>query len=115
MHPHRPKLWRRFQVKVLAPVILIMATLLVVTMTIVNHRISRQFETQAAHALLNSDAVLQNSQRIRAKNLLQRYGGVPNEPRFKAVCQLAEPKTMRFLLAELVRESDCDFILFTTD
>ena len=44
-----------------------------------------------------------------------RYSNIPNEPRFKAVSQLGEPKTMRFLLNELVGEVGADMITFTTE
>ncbi len=104
-----------FKAKVLIPVVAIMVLLVVVAVCVISHRMTRQLRTEAAQRLSTSDAVFSNSQKTRARNLLLHYGNVPNESRFKAVCQLAEPKTMRFLLNELVNELGADVIAFTTE
>lgn len=41
-----------------------------------------------------------------------RHGAVPNEPRFKAVSQLGEPKTLRYTLEDIRGEQGCDAILY---
>src|SRR5664279_730299 len=104
-----------FKAKVLVPVVAIMVLLVVVLMGIVNYRMTHQLQTEAAQRLSTSDAVFSNSQKIRVRNLLMRYSNIPNEPRFKAVSQLGEPKTMRFLLNELVGQVGADMITFTTE
>jgi signal transduction histidine kinase len=103
-----------FKTKVLVPVVAIMVLLVVVLLGIVNYRVSRQLQIETAQRLTTADAVFANSQRIRTKNLLLRYSNIINEPRFKAVCQLGEPKTMRFLLNELIKGFGADMIAFTT-
>ena len=57
-----------FQAKVLIPVIAVMIMLLAITGWIVNRRISKQLESQAANALETSEAVFKNSEKIRANN-----------------------------------------------
>src|SRR5437667_12410641 len=93
-----------FQAKVLVPVAVIIAAVVGVTLWLLNGHVAAQFEADAAQSLLTSEAVFENSQKIRAKNLFLRYGSVPNEPRFKAVAQLGEGNTMRFLLRDLLGE-----------
>ncbi|MFO1497309.1 MAG: hypothetical protein U1G07_02745 [Verrucomicrobiota bacterium] len=90
-----------------------MVLLVVVPMGIVNRRISRQLELNAAEEASVVDASLptktwKGSGQCVAVALLN----VPNEPRFKAVLKLSDPKTLAVLLKELAEESDGDFILF---
>ncbi len=105
----------RFQAKVLLPVMSIMVMLVGITVWLVNRSIVNQVEAEAAQRLNTAQAVFRNSQKIRSNNLLLRYRNVLNDPRFKAVSQPADPKTMRFLLSELLDEYNTDFILFTTE
>ena len=102
-----------FKTKVLVPVVIIMVLLVAVLLCIVNLRMTRQFQSETAQRLNTADAIFVNSQRIRTRNLLLRYSNIPNEPKFKAVCQLGEPKTMRFLLNELTKEFDTAQTKFT--
>src|SRR5579862_3870686 len=98
----------RFQAKVLVPVILVMATLIITTVWLVNERIARQLEVDGTHRLETAEAIFQNSQKIRANDLLLRYRNIVNEPRFLALSQLADAKTMRFRLGEMVDELSVD-------
>ena len=104
----------RFQGKLLLPVLAIMVMLIIVTLWVVNDRITQQVRTEAAGNLTTAAAVFRNSQKIREKNLILRYGDVPNEPRFKAVARLAEAKTMQFRLNELIIALGADVIQFTS-
>jgi two-component system, NtrC family, sensor kinase len=104
----------RFQAKVLVPVIAVMATLVIATVWVVNERIVNQLETEGAQRLETSEAIFQNSQKIRANNLLLRYRNVVNEPRVKALSQLADAKTMQSSLTEMLDELNADAIVFTT-
>ena len=81
--------------KVLLPVVATMVLLLALTVWAVNHRLTQEFETDAARTLATADAVFRNSQKIRTHNLLLRYRNLPNEPRYKAVFQAADPPTIR--------------------
>src|SRR5688572_12432605 len=104
-----------FQAKVLIPVLTIMVVLLVLPTWIFSRRMSDQLESAGAENLRTADAVLNNLQSIRAKGLLLRYRNVPNEPRFRAVAQLSDAKTLRFLLRELMEDFVCDVIQFADD
>jgi two-component system NtrC family sensor kinase len=104
-----------FQAKVLIPVATIMVLLVVTTILVVNRRITREFEADAAQKLSVAAAVFEHSQQIRARNLILRYRNVPNDPRFKAVAQKADVKTLRFHLSEFLDELGGDISFFTTD
>src|SRR6185369_13940538 len=91
------------QTKVLVPVILILILLVLIMIGTVNRRIRRQLQADAARDLAKAQSVFRNLQTIRAKNLLLRYRNVPNEPRFKAVSQLADTKTLSDWLAALLK------------
>src|SRR5262245_18727044 len=93
-----------FRSKVLAPVIGVMVFLLVATVSTVNSRIARQFQTEATRTLSTADAVFRNSQKIRTKNLLLRYRNLPNELRYIAAFQTGDPGTVRAWLAEILGE-----------
>src|SRR3954447_12688812 len=107
--------WRlSFQAKVLLPVIVILILLVGIMIGTLNQRITRQVQTEAAHELATAESVFQNSQTIRAKNLLLLYRNVPNDPRFKAVLQKGDAETLRFLLNELINELGGDIALSVT-
>jgi signal transduction histidine kinase len=106
-----------FQAKVLIPVVLLLMFFLALIVSLVDQRLTRQFSEETRQVLLTSDAVFKNSFEIRTRNLLLRYQNVANEPRFKAVAQLAEPKTMKVQLDELIREigAGAAVMIFTLD
>src|SRR5689334_11569206 len=106
-----------FQAKVLIPVVLLLMFFLALIVWLVDQRLTRQFSDETRQTLLTSDAVFKNSFEIRTRNLLLRFQNVANEPRFKAVAQLAEPKTMKVQLDELIREmsADAEIMIFTLD
>src|SRR5262245_33022124 len=89
-----------------------MILLVVVPLWLVTQRMSATLESAAADTLRANDAVFQSLQAIRARDLLLRYRNIPNEPRFKAVLKLSDPKTLRFLLGELREELGVDVVLF---
>src|SRR5258708_3959843 len=114
MQEHSPA-WRlSFQSKVLLPVILILMLLVGIMIAVTNQRLTSQAQAQAARELARADVVLKNSQAIRSRNLLLRYRNVPNEPRFKAVSQLGDAKTLSEWLSGLLKELGGDVALSTT-
>jgi signal transduction histidine kinase/ActR/RegA family two-component response regulator len=113
--PRLPRFRLSFQAKVLVPVVSIMVLLAVVPMLVVSRRMSSQLESGASENLQTVDAVFKNLQAIRATNLLLRYRNVPNEPRFKAVAQKSDPKTLQFLLGELLEELGGDVVVFSNN
>ena len=106
-----------FQAKVLLPVVSVMVLLLAFIVWTVSRRLTDQLEEEAKQTLTTAQAVFRNSFDIRTRNLMLRYQNIANEPRFKAVAQLSEPKTMAVQLNELLDEigPDAEVAIFTTD
>ena len=101
-----------FQAKVLAIIAVAMVALMAATIWVVNSHVTAQLERESAEALVTADSVFRNLQTARAKNLLLRFGNIPNEPRFKAVAQLGEGATMQYLLRELAASYQADAIVY---
>src|SRR5687768_4205938 len=105
-----------FHAKVIIPVVILLMLFLAIIVWLVNGRLTEQFEEETRHTLRTAEAVFRNSFEIRTRNLILRYQGVANEPRFKAVAQLADPKTMTVQLKELLNEigPQATVLLFST-
>ncbi len=104
-----------FLAKVLIPTVGVMVLLVAVTMWVVNGRISRQLKREAAQSLVTAEAVFKNTLGIRTKNLLLRFRNLPNEPRYLAALQTAEPKTIQHFLEELLGgELDGELLQYKT-
>jgi signal transduction histidine kinase len=116
MAPSAKKLFG-FQAKVLFPVVSVLIFLLATIMWLVNRRLVDELQEEARQNLTIAEAVFRNSFDIRSRNLLLRYELLVNEPRFRAVAQLAEPKTMTVQLKELLDETgpDAKVMIFTMD
>ena len=106
-----------FQAKVLFPVVSILILLLATIMWLVNRRLVDELQEEARQNLTIAEAVFRNSFEIRSRNLLLRYELLVNEPRFRAVAQLAEAKTMTVQLKELLDETgpDAKVMIFTKE
>lgn len=106
-----------FQTKVLIPVISLLIVAFMITMWVVNRRLTHRFEEEAKQNLTTANVVFLNSLEIRARSLLVQYQNIVNEPRFKAVAQLGEPETMNVQLNDLLDEMgrDAEVILFTVE
>ena len=104
-----------FQAKVIIPAVSIMVLLVAVTMWVVNRRISRQLQREAAQSLVTAEAVFKNTLGIRTKNLLLRFRNLPNEPRYLAALQTADPITIQHFLEELLGgEFDGELLQYKT-
>ena len=99
-----------FNTKVLVPALGVMAGLVALTLWIVHVRIQSLVRAHATDSLRTSAAVLDHFQGLRLRDLLARARNLTHEPRFRAVAQLAEPKTTAFLLKELVEELNLDLV-----
>jgi signal transduction histidine kinase/CheY-like chemotaxis protein len=111
------KRYLNFQAKVLIPVVTVSILFLGILLWLVSRHLTAQLEEDAKQLLTTSEAVFRDSYEIRTRNLLLRYQNVVNEPRFKAVAQLAEPKTMTMLLTELLNEmgQDTEVLIYTAE
>jgi two-component system NtrC family sensor kinase len=111
----KPRVRLSFQLKVLLPVLAALVLLPAVTFWIVNRYISRQMEDEARQSLQTAEAVFLNSLEIRSRNLVARFRGIVNEPRFKGNVSTGDAKTLNIYLRDLLDElqDDTDLILFT--
>ena len=93
-----------FQAKVLIPVVLVMAVLILIMMSVVNRRFTDQFETQAARKLETTSKAFTAAQKSRADELVLRYRTKIYEPRFKAAAMQTDGDTTSGVLKDLIEE-----------
>lgn len=98
--------------KVLLPVMLCMAILIVLAMLVVNRRVTRQFRIEAWNNLAAADAEFRNYQKNRSEDLLLRFRNLPKEPRYRATFQLGDAATLRQPLEDLLGEQNADIVLY---
>ena len=106
-----------FQAKVLAPVLAFLVLLPTVTLWIINRHISEQALAEARQTLTTADAVFRNSLDILGRGLATRFRGVVNEPRFKAVAQLEDARTMTDFLRDSLEEfgTEIEFVTYAVE
>src|SRR5262245_14555544 len=103
-----------FRTKVIVPVVGVMILLMATSMWLINGRVTRQLQVQAAEQLTTADAVLSYAQKLRMDSLLASYRKVESEPMFKAHAALFDPaqggfsetaqKTVRGFLDKMIEE-----------
>ena len=74
-----------FSTKVIVPVVATMILLLAVTVSIVNSRITRQFQAEATRNLAHAEESVRKSREIHARSQLLRFRSVPDEPMYRAL------------------------------
>jgi two-component system, NtrC family, sensor kinase len=104
-----------FRTKVLAPVIVVMALLVIVTVYVVNRRITQQFFAEAKNNLATANAVFLYSQKIHQHDLLLRFGNLPNEPRYRSVFQLGDTPTLHKSFVDFLNENGVDVVFYSTN
>lgn len=105
-----------FRTKVLAPVIVVMAMLVAVTVYLVNRRLMLQFQSTAQSTLTTADTVFRNLQAIHGEDLLMRFHGLVNEPLYVAAFPTADPATLREPLQKLLdAEQDVAIVFYATN
>lgn len=102
-HPP-PRFRRSFQTKLLVPVLGFLVLLPMITLWIVDRHIDEQARLEAEQTLTTARAVFLDSLRIRERSLVARFRAVVNEPRFKAVAQLEDARTLTAFLDALLGE-----------
>jgi signal transduction histidine kinase/ActR/RegA family two-component response regulator len=104
-----------FQTKVLAAVLIVLIPLPVLTVWIVNDRMSVQMLDEARQTLTSAEDGFVKSLEIRSRGFLSRYQTVANEARVKVVADLGDAKTMERLLRDLLNEAseDNNVIIFS--
>jgi signal transduction histidine kinase len=103
-----------FSTKVLLPVVTVMILLMAVNAWMVNRRLTRQFETEAANNLSTADGVFRNSLKIHRGDLLVRFRNLPNEPRYRATFQSGHLPTLKAQIKDIPADQSVDVVLFTS-
>lgn len=87
-----------------------------ITLWIINRQISGQALTDARQTLSTADAVFRNSLDILERGLITRFRGIVNEPRFKAVAQLGDARTMNDFLRSSLEEygGETEVVIYST-
>src|SRR6478609_1301149 len=110
-----------FRTKVIVPIVGVMVLLMATSMWLVNGRVTRQVQGEAAEQLATADAVLNHIQQLRMESLLNSFRRVESEPVFKAHAALfrqdsdglseSAQKNIRELLHSLLREKFAKVIM----
>src|SRR4029077_11774675 len=103
-----------FSTKVLVPVVSIMVLLLLLTAWLLSHRLTKQFQVDAARNLETADSVFRSSEDLHTRNLLLRFRNLPNDPKYKPAFQSKHLQTLRDQIRDLPAEQGIDVALFTS-
>ncbi len=118
MQPIKKFLEASFRIKILVPVILVMAALLAVTVGIVNQQFTHLTEDTARLELKAADMRMRNELVKHQKNLGLRLRSLANEPLYRAAFETLNPKTIRKSLTSLMQDEglvdeNVEFAFFT--
>jgi signal transduction histidine kinase len=103
-----------FRTKVLVPVVVCMVALIAATVFVVEQRIKRQLETEAQDTLAAAQDSLKYLQQDRKQNFLLRFQNLPEEPRWRALFQNSDPKTLHEPLQTLLSEQGVQIVSYTS-
>src|SRR2546429_2009485 len=92
---------------------LILVTLVGFMFWVVNRHFVHQLHAQARQAVETADAAFAYYQEARTHDLKSRYASLATDSRLRQVLQRDDPKTLEFLLKELLDELDADVVMFT--
>jgi two-component system NtrC family sensor kinase len=115
MEKLRDSLQVSFSTKVIVPVVATMVLLMAITVWMVNHRLTEQFQDEAVRSLARADAEFQTARKARIRNLIQ-LKKLRNEPRYKALLQSGDTPTIADeFKRNLLSDQEVDVALFTSD
>ena len=105
-----------FRTKVLAPVIMVMALLVAVTVFVVNYLVTKQFFAEAKDNLATANNYFLNSQQIHQNDLLLRFGNLPNQPLYRALFLVGhDSPTLEKNFLDFLNERGVDTVFYSTD
>ena len=104
----------KFQTKVLVPVVVVMVLLVSVTMYVVNHRLTQQWQKQADEVLKTASAVFKSSQKERQRTLQRELRNVPNAPQYRATLATGDAATIQDMLDKNPLDFPGDVVLYKT-
>jgi signal transduction histidine kinase len=104
-----------FSTKVIVPIVATMVLLMAITVWMVNHRLTEQFQDEAVRSLARADAEFQTARKARIRNLVQ-LKKLRNEPRYKALLKSGDTATITHEFKQtLLSDQEVDVALFTSD
>jgi signal transduction histidine kinase len=104
-----------FSTRVIVPIVATMVFLMAITVWMVNHRLTEQFQDEAVRSLARSDAEFQTARKVRIRNLIQ-LKKLRTEPRYKALIQSGDTATIADEFKRtLLSDQEIDVALFTSD
>jgi two-component system NtrC family sensor kinase len=104
----------RFQAKVLVPMFIILTALVGFMFWLINRHFVNQLHLQARQAVETADAAFAYYQEARTHDLKTRYANLSTDIRLRQVLQRDDPKTLEFLLKELIDDLGADAAMFTS-
>ena len=115
MEKLRDTLHVSFSTRVIVPIAATMVLLMAITVWMVNHRLTEQFQDDAARSLDRSEAEFQTARKVRIRDLIQRKK-LRTEPRYKALLQSGDTATIADeFKRSLLSDQEVDVALFTSD
>src|SRR5215475_199101 len=98
-----------FSTKVIVPIVATMVLLMAITVWMVNHRLTEQFQDEAVRSLARADAEFQTA---RIRNLV-KLKKLRNEPRYKALLKSGDTATITHEFKQtLLSDQEVDVALF---
>lgn len=115
MEKLRDSLHVSFSTRVIVPVVATMVLLMAITVWMVNHRLTEQFQDEAVRSLARSDAEFQTARKVRIRNLIQ-LKKLRKEPRYMALLRSGDTATIADeFTRNLLSDQGVDVALFTSD
>jgi signal transduction histidine kinase len=111
----RDSLQVSFSTKVVVPIVATMVLLMAITVWMVNHRLTEQFQDEAVRSLARADAEFKTARNVRIRNLVQ-LKKLRTEPRYKALLRSGDTPTIADQFTkDLLTDQGIDVALFTSD
>lgn len=108
--PHR--LRTSFKGRILGAVLLLVALLFGSALWLIGQRFTAEARKQASVSLDVTASVFESLQRLRWQDLLLRARNVQSDPRFRAVTQVGDPRTIQGVLHDVVEELHLEAALY---
>src|ERR1051326_8609041 len=111
MEKLRDTLHVSFSTKVVVPVVATMVLLMAITVSMVNYRLTEQFQDEAVRSLRRAGTEFQNARKNRARSLVERFKDLRNVPLYKALIQTGDGLTMTREFKKFPEEQGVDIVL----
>ncbi len=104
-----------FSTKVIVPIVATMVLLMGITVSVVNERLTEQFQTEAVRNLDRAGAEFRAARRSSTRYLVDRLERLRTEPKYKALLSSGHVPTLADDFKNLPGEQGVDIALFTSD